>query len=75
MPSKRSGQKPKNFPARKDQRRVEALARRFNEGAPAKEIANIQAKINPDARAIRTKKDRSAHAKLRGTGRHRQERN
>jgi hypothetical protein len=57
--------KPKNFPGRKNTRRQEALARRFNEGAPAAELARITAKLNPNARAIRTKKDRRDRAKFR----------
>lgn len=63
---KRTGQKPKNSPGRKNDRRIAALARRIKEGASKQEIANIQAKILPPAvaRAVRTKKDRSAKAKF-----------
>lgn len=61
---------PKNFPGRKNQRRIDAvaLATKKENGEAAKiELDNLrQAIAAPDAaRAIRTKKDRSARGRIR----------
>lgn len=61
--------KPANFPGRKNDRRKRAMARML--GAPGlyddDTRAVTAARIVPDstARAVRTKKDRSAQARLR----------
>lgn len=70
--------KPKNFPGRKNDRRLGALRRlgKLNGGTPPGRTKGpeLQANINrlaalvmppDDARAIRTKKDRRTRAKLR----------
>lgn len=66
--------KPRNFPGRKNDRRVVALLHMKPPpaGLPLSEIAKhphdiLRRRILPDAmaRAIRTKKDRSARGKLR----------
>lgn len=59
--------KPANFPARKDARRRTALTSRIAQGCSMEEQLQIQSKLNPAARAVRTKKDRRDRAKFRGT--------
>mgnify|MGYP001560783482 CR=1 FL=1 len=53
--------KPMNFPARQMIRRISAIARHDLHDKQEEKIAaeNARAKLNPDARNIRTKKDRS----------------
>jgi hypothetical protein len=71
--------KPCNFPARKQARREEALARILVAPLPShyesqsfaqelrdEEINNIRCKLRLDARDVRTKKDRSARGRRRG---------
>lgn len=57
--------KPANFPARKNARRLRALKRL---AANHPDAARLQRRLTSEAvaRSIRTKKDRSARAKLRG---------
>lgn len=52
--------KPKNFPGRKNFRRVEAIERGFNTKAGRKALENAQKKLLPqvEAEAIRSKKKR-----------------
>lgn len=66
--------KPKNFPGRKNDRRISALARMkpMSEGLSLSEQSEhpysiLQARVLPDAMArnIRTKKDRHDRAKVR----------
>lgn len=67
--------KPKDFPERKRQRRIDALERRedmvasvyANKTPPRRhlvEIASLKAAIGDNARGVRTKKDRSAFARI-----------
>lgn len=60
--------KPRNFPGRKNQRRKDAIARHKGPAnmAERNDYTNTQLRIVPDAvaRAVRTKKDRSAFARL-----------
>lgn len=69
--------KPKNFPGRKNDRRIGAEGRRLrmpifdarSERLHKQELEALQARILPDsmARGIRTKKDRSARGKFRAS--------
>lgn len=56
--------KPRNFPGRKNERRKRALAR-MKPGADAYEVTRLRIVPDATARNVRTKKDRSAFAKLR----------
>jgi hypothetical protein len=58
--------KPRNFPGRKNDRRKVALFEAVQFGR-TDEAAVLRSRIVPDemARAVRTKKDRSARSKLR----------
>jgi len=64
--------KPKNFPGRKNDRRVAAEGRRLrmhpHNARNKQELDALALRIMPSsmARAIRTKKDRSARGKFRG---------
>lgn len=71
---KRSGQKPKNFPGRKQLRQQGALERLehsflngIGDRRQESECAILRTRISADARSVRTKKDRSAHAKFTRT--------